>query len=324
MTKKDASAARSEATQQHGHARGPWEADESSVPVAGRLDVRVRGMRHVEIRALGKRLRTLDEFAVLLSGLAVIGIGYGVEALTDQDLSVSIVYVAGVAFMAWSAGIRAGLIGATAAAVAIGLDAFADGMAPGAIASQVAISLIFLVAGTAVIARWRDTLERSESEARVDQLTGAPNRLASREWAGIQLARLERQGESLSVAFLDLDGLKRVNDRDGHASGDAVLVLLANCAREILRPTDLFARVGGDEFVLLLSDTDHDEAINVTRRIQDRFRATNGDQALSIAAGLVTWRRPPENLEDLFVESDALMYEAKRDGGERLASKVIS
>ncbi len=276
------------------------------------------------MRSLTRRLRALDEFWVILSGLTVIGIGYGVEALTDQDLSVSIVYFIGVAFMAWSAGFRAGLIGGAAAVLAITLDGVADGLARGTIAWQAATSLIFLVAVTAVVARWRHALERSESQARVDQLTGAPNRLASREWARVQLARLARHGETLSVAFLDLDGLKRVNDRDGHATGDAVLVLLVNCAREVLRPTDLFARIGGDEFVLLLSDTDHDEAVSVTRSIQDRFRATNGAPALSIAAGLVTWRRPPENLEDLFVEADALMYEAKRNQGERLASKVIA
>ena len=280
-------------------------------------------MWQAKMRSVERRLRTLDETSVLFSGLAVIGIGYAVEALTDQDLSISIVYVVGVAFMAWSAGLRAGLIGAAAAALAVALDGVADGLAGGTIAWQVATSLIFLVAGTVVIGRWRHSLERSESQARVDQLTGAPNRFASREWAVVQLARLERQGGPFSVAYLDLDGLKRVTDRDGHATGDALLVLLVNCAREVLRPTDLFARVGGDEFVLLLSDTDHDEAVRVTRRIQDRFRATNGDQSLSIAAGLVTWRRPPEDLEDLFVEPDALMYEAKRNQGDRLATKVV-
>lgn len=275
------------------------------------------------MRSHGQRWRSLDQSSVLFAGLAVIGIGYAIEALTDQDLSVSIVYVIGVAFIAWGAGLRSGVIGATAAALVIALDGVADGHTPATIAWQTAASLIFLVAGAAVIARWRQALIRSESQARVDQLTGAPNRLASREWAAVHLARLERRGQALSVAFLDLDGLKQVNDRQGHATGDALLVQLVNCAREVLRPTDLFARIGGDEFVLLLSDTDYDEAINVTKRIQDRFRTTNGDEALSIAAGLVTWRRPPENLEDLFVEADALMYEAKRNQDERLASKVI-
>jgi diguanylate cyclase len=128
----------------------------------------------------------------------------------------------------------------------------------------------------------------------------------------------------MSVAYLDLDGLKVLNDRDGHAAGDAALVRLVRSAQETLRPTDLLARVGGDEFVLLLPDTEYDEAVGVTRRIQNQLRDTNAGESLSITVGLVTWQRPAETTDELFVESDALMYDAKRRGGERFASRIIA
>ena len=126
------------------------------------------------------------------------------------------------------------------------------------------------------------------------------------------------------MAFLDFDGLKQVNDVRGHAAGDAALIHLAKSAQAVLRPTDLLSRVGGDEFVLLLPDTDYDEATSVVRRIQGRLAESDGDEPASVSAGLVTWRSAPQSIEELFVEADALMYSAKRNGGDhRLESQVI-
>ena len=133
-----------------------------------------------------------------------------------------------------------------------------------------------------------------------------------------------RRAGSLSVAFLDFDGLKQINDGGGHAAGDAALIHLAKSAQAVLRPTDLLSRVGGDEFVLLLPDTDYDEATAVVRRIQGRLAEADGGEPASVTAGLVTWHSPPESIDKLFVEADALMYSAKRTGGDRhLESQVI-
>ena len=126
------------------------------------------------------------------------------------------------------------------------------------------------------------------------------------------------------MAFLDFDGLKQVNDVRGHAAGDAALIHLAKSSQAVLRPTDLLSRVGGDEFVLLLPDTDYDEATSVVRRIQGRLAEADGGEPASVTAGLVTWHSAPQSIEELFVEADALMYSAKRTGGDRhLESLVI-
>jgi diguanylate cyclase (GGDEF)-like protein len=98
---------------------------------------------------------------------------------------------------------------------------------------------------------------------------------------------------------------------------------LAKSAQVVLRPTDQLSRVGGDEFVLLLPDTDYDEATAVTRRVQGRLAEADEGEPASITVGLVTWRSAPQNVEELFVEADALMYSAKRRGGERFESQVI-
>jgi Diguanylate cyclase, GGDEF domain len=98
----------------------------------------------------------------------------------------------------------------------------------------------------------------------------------------------------------------------------------ANSAQAVLRPTDLLSRVGGDEFVLVLPDTDYDEGTAVIRRIQGRLAEADSGEPASITAGLVTWRSAPQSIEQLFVEADALMYSAKRGGGDHhLESQVI-
>lgn len=109
----------------------------------------------------------------------------------------------------------------------------------------------------------------------------------------------------------------------GHAAGDAALVHLATSAQGVLRPTDLLSCVGGDEFVLLLPDTDYDEAATVIRRIQGRLAEADGGEPASVTAGLVTWHSAPQSIEELFVEADALMYSAKRGGGNHLEAQVI-
>jgi diguanylate cyclase (GGDEF)-like protein len=272
---------------------------------------------------VARRLRSRGELVPVVVGLAVITLGYLFDYLSARDLSVAVVYFFAVGFMAWSGGLRAGVIGAVAAGVAEGIDAFGEADPSSVVVWNSLTTLLVLAGFVVVVDLLRRALDRAESQARFDALTGAANLLACQERGEIELARLERLGGQLSVAFLDLDSLKELNDRAGHPAGDAALVHLVRTAQETLRPTDLLARVGGDEFVLLLPDTDSDEAITVTRRIQDQLRDTVGEESLSITVGLVTWRHPPENTEELFVEADALMYEAKRRRGECFASRIV-
>jgi diguanylate cyclase (GGDEF)-like protein len=256
-------------------------------------------------------------------GFLLIGAGFVIDVTTGSDLSLSIAYVAGVAFLAWYGGLWVGLVGAGGAAAAVLIDGLANSVAPAVAIWNAVTGVAFLAVVVLVLIRIRTALDREQSQARFDPLTGIPNRRACEERGEVELGRLRRNGGSLSVAFLDLDGLKQLNDRHGHAAGDAALVRLAHSAQAILRPTDLLARVGGDEFVLLLPDTDSTDAVNVMRRIQDSLD-TGDDSAVRITVGLVTWRVPPQNLEDLFVEADALMYNAKRNtDGDRFESHVI-
>jgi diguanylate cyclase (GGDEF)-like protein len=269
--------------------------------------------------------RFRNEAVGIALGLAVIALGGLVDVTTGRDLSLSIVYIGGVAFMAWIGSFRVALLGAVAAAVAVTTDGFVNSVGPATAVSNAVTAFALLIATAAVVDRLRKALIRESNQARYDPLTGLPNRRACEERGALELARLERLGDALSVAFLDFDGLKQVNDNRGHAAGDAALVHLATSSQKLLRPTDMLARIGGDEFVLLLPHTDYDEATTVIRRIQARLAEADGGEPASVTVGLVTWRSAPPSVEQLFVEADALMYSAKRhrDTGDHLESQVI-
>jgi diguanylate cyclase (GGDEF)-like protein len=269
--------------------------------------------------------RFCNETVAITLGLAIIALGFLVDITTGRDLSLSLVYVSGVAFMAWVGSFRVGLLGAAGAAAAIATDALTHAESAGVAVSNATTALVLLVAVSALVDRLRKALIREASQARFDPLTGLPNRRACEERGALELARLQRSGQALSVAYLDFDGLKQINDNRGHAAGDAALIHFASTAQSELRPADLLSRIGGDEFVLLLPDTDYDDATTVIRRIQRRLAEADGGEPASITVGLVTWRSAPQNLEQLFVEADALMYSAKRnrETGAHLESQVI-
>jgi diguanylate cyclase (GGDEF)-like protein len=129
------------------------------------------------------------------------------------------------------------------------------------------------------------------------------------------MARVRRSGEPLSVIVMDVDGLKQVNDSEGHAAGDALLRGVSACWASILRETDYLGRLGGDEFAVILEGADEREAKVVLERLRDVLQA--GESA---SGGLAAWDRA-EDAGVLVARADARMYVDKRGrGGARPAA----
>lgn len=154
-------------------------------------------------------------------------------------------------------------------------------------------------------------------EAHHDVLTALPNRRLIDE----RLARLDRDGRRYSLALLDIDHFKRVNDAHGHDVGDELLVAITRTMRQSLRDADLCGRWGGEEFLLLLSDTRLEEAASIVERMRARLarvRVPCGDQWLSVtlSAGFCE-RRDGEPYADTLKRADRALLAAKRDGRDR-------
>ena len=151
-----------------------------------------------------------------------------------------------------------------------------------------------------------------------DPLTGLYNRRGLVALADQQLKTARRNRSSLSLVLADLDGLKQINDTQGHQQGDAAIIEIANALRETFRQSDILARLGGDEFAALLPDGSQKAGKALTNRLQQHLRELNKKQdrpyELSLSVGTVTLpANQLKSLEDLIACADVLLYEQKGD-----------
>lgn len=159
------------------------------------------------------------------------------------------------------------------------------------------------------VQRLVDTIQ---GQSRTDPLTGLPNRRTLEERMELEIAAARRSHRPLSLAFIDLDHFKALNDRDGHAAGDRVIVESGAAWRRELRAADFLARIGGEEFVALLPDCGQQEALEIGERL--RLATPAG---MTSSAGLVTWDGR-ESAGDLLERADRAMFAAKAAGRDRV------
>jgi diguanylate cyclase len=165
-------------------------------------------------------------------------------------------------------------------------------------------------------------LREVSAKVREDQLTGALNRRGLDEAFGREEARAQRAGAPFSIALLDIDHFKKLNDSLGHQAGDQALVHLTRVAKSLLRPMDSLARYGGEEFLALLPNTGLDEAEKVMSRLQreltkEYFLHDNQRVLITFSAG-VAQRIEGESRDALIGRADQAMYRAKQHGRNRV------
>lgn len=155
-----------------------------------------------------------------------------------------------------------------------------------------------------------------------DPLTHALNRRGLEDAFRVEIARAQRYGTPLSLAMVDLDNFKALNDSLGHLAGDRALVHLLAVMQAALRPTDVVARLGGEEFAMLFSATDIDDAVAATARVQAElksrpFEHDGASRVITFSGGVTRWV-PGETLEHAIERADTAMYRAKRAGKDRI------
>lgn len=167
-------------------------------------------------------------------------------------------------------------------------------------------------------------LEQVSELVREDQLTGALNRRGMEETLEREFKRSDRSKAQLSVALLDIDNFKQLNDTLGHRGGDEALIHLIRVIKEALRPSDSVARYGGEEFLIILPDTDTQQAMETLERLQreltKKFFLHNNERKLITFSAGVALRAEDEDKEDLIGRADKAMYHAKQSGKNRVVA----
>lgn len=172
----------------------------------------------------------------------------------------------------------------------------------------------------------RNELQRAVTLSNIDALTEATNRRGLEGAFERESARSDRHGHALCAALLDIDNFKAINDTRGHAAGDAALVNLASVMRATLRPNDVIARVGGEEFLVLLPDTNEQSAFQAMKRLQGALAAAPVEHAgfrFSITfTASVALRAYGESQASLSERLDQALYRAKQSGKNRVLFAV--
>ena len=168
-----------------------------------------------------------------------------------------------------------------------------------------------------------ETRDRLRVAATTDDLTGLANRRRLGQLLDEERGRTRRYGAPFSVLLIDFDHFKAINDRHGHGVGDEALQLFARVATEALRTTDTVGRWGGEEFLVVLPNTDTDGARRLAERVADRIRSTplptaDAELALTVSIGIVAFDGA-EKIDALVSRADRALYQAKASGRDRVA-----
>ena len=217
---------------------------------------------------------------------------------------------------------------ATAILLATGVVGFSQRLMQDATSFQIGIALISLAPITISVAhelRAR-TLRKLRFALNHDELTNALSRRTLMERGSRLVQRLAREGASLAVLMADMDHFKHINDTYGHAQGDAVLRHFTTLALHNLRAQDLFGRIGGEEFVLLLPGATAEQALAVAERINRQMRehpfgqrnGTTLHATVSMGLRAAEPLMPGDSLEKLLSDADAALYEAKHRGRDQI------
>jgi diguanylate cyclase (GGDEF)-like protein len=265
---------------------------------------------------------------IITTALATIAVLAWLDRLSGTQLSLTPLYVIPVGVVAWYFG---GPWGRTCAGIAgvaqvlADLTAVTGAPAPGIVAwNALMIFALSTVVGEVLI-RLRRSLESERDLARTDPLTGVANARSFHEIAALEIERSKRYGRPFTIACLDLDHFKEVNDTLGHAAGDRLLRDIGGALRGRLRRVDSVARLGGDEFILMLPETSAAPALYALEHIRHILASLAKDYGAGVKAsiGAVTFTQAPQSVSDMVRMADIAMYRAKALGRDRVESITI-
>lgn len=260
--------------------------------------------------------------SVLLVAIAAI------DFVTTPELSLAILYLLPILWVAWSGEQSYGFLFSFLGAIIWGINditspSYSNSLFP---IWNALVRLGFFLIISYLLSAQKLAYEREKQFARTDGLTGVLNRRFFLEILEIEIHRSARFKHPFTLAIFDVDNFKQVNDRQGHASGDRLLELIAKTVECEIRTSDAIARLGGDEFVLLLPETDANPAQATLQRIRQQLleMVRHHDWPVSFSIGAVTFSAPPDSVSDAIAACDRLLYQVKNHGKNAIRHSTIN
>lgn len=286
----------------------------------------MRSAGEAALRGAPIQRRALRRLALGVASLAAVLIAGG-GTLAGPDVGFDFLCLWPIGVVTWIAGFPAGFALALASAttsLAAGLLA-RPGVAAGVKLWNFAVDLGVYLSQAGLLAVLQARMEREGRLARTDEVTHIANRRAFEEAADRELERARRQGRPVTLAYLDVDDFKRLNDRHGHAAGDEVLEKVGEALSRGTRRLDTAARLGGDEFGLILPDTSEAAARALLERLRASVGAASSGRAgpVTLSIGAVTFEAVPGSVSEMVARADAAMYAAKRAGKGWIRIEVV-
>lgn len=182
--------------------------------------------------------------------------------------------------------------------------------------TNISMKFTIYISYAILMGKLSEVLRREKAISRIDNLTGLANSRAFIDALDKEIDRFARHERIVSMIYMDLDNFKAINDNHGHTMGDKALKETAKVLNSVFRTSDTVARMGGDEFAVLLPETDNISSMTVAEKLREEYKKMSDEHKwhISLSIGVATFTNPPKDSDDIIKLADSLMYAAKKSG----------
>jgi len=273
---------------------------------------------------LARWLRKLSKGSVIILGFILVSCVGVIDYITGYELGFSIFYLAPILLVTWFSGRWPGILIALLSAVvwlAVDMSTEQHHIHPLIPFWNAGIRFGFFLIIGFLLSMLRIKMVQEQHMATTDHLTGVANRRLFFSLLQTEIQRSRRYNHPFTLVYMDIDDFKSINDHHGHAVGDTILRDVSQVTKNSLRTVDTIARLAGDEFTILLPETDMEATRTVITKIQTSLQSIQEqyDCTVTMSIGAVSFKDAPETVDDAIKIADDLMYTAKIRGKNRVA-----